>query len=322
MTTIDTTITTDAPASIFTLTDPMHRTDFRSSGMLVAPRYHGSTLQQASKAAADAAASVTGADARRVKAQVIVFECSEFKHLCLLASTLHNYSRNAGVLYDWNGPQKFLPAALKVEFFSWWKDYVIEHATRKASFMGVYRAHYSNLAFQQAGGNVTDLGTLANTLTLPRPDALDAKLQVTLSPAEVPAGDFRNALFADAYDDIKNHFQTSMDRIREDMMETIVDRTQTVLTRLSKACTVEERDNTGKVTTPRGKLYGSLLEESLRLCDVLKDLNPTGSVALRDIRNTLADTLAGVSIETLRESDTLRSQVKDEVDSLLSKFSF
>jgi hypothetical protein len=304
-------------ANVFKLHKPEHATDLASAGCLVTPRVRGVTLLQASKEAAEAAAKAHGADPRYLKAQVTLFNCPEFGELQLCRSDLHNFLKKPGIVFDWCGPQKYLPYVCKPMFFNWWRAFADTHAKRKAAFMAVYRQHYSNAAFLSAGG---ELGSL--TVRLPTPDELESKILVSLTPAEVPKGDFRNALFADAAQDLTDHYQQAVGLQHRDMFDTMTEQTHALLTRLSRALRNEERDNAGKVIAPRGKLYASLLEESLRMCDVLAHVNPTGSLGLHSVRDALSDTLAGVSIEALRESDTLREEVKESVDNLLSKFSF
>jgi hypothetical protein len=109
----------------------------------------------------------------------------------------------------------------------------------------------------------------------------------------------------------------------EAMLQTQVEQIATVLKSLSHCCEVEMvQDDNGGFRTKRRKLYDSTLTKAMELCNVFDKFNPTGSIVLRDIRSDLMQVLDGVSIEVLRESDTLRTTVKEGVDDILSKYSF
>ena len=57
------------------------------------------------------------------------------------------------------------------------------------------------------------------------------------------------------------------------------------------------------------------------MCESFKGFNLTGDPELEEARASLERALAGVDAETIRESDAVRCAVKEDVDSILSKFS-
>jgi hypothetical protein len=56
------------------------------------------------------------------------------------------------------------------------------------------------------------------------------------------------------------------------------------------------------------------------MCETFKGFNLSGSEELEEARASLEKALDGVDATAIRESDAIRSAVKDDVDSILSKF--
>ena len=63
-----------------------------------------------------------------------------------------------------------------------------------------------------------------------------------------------------------------------------------------------------------------MLFRSLDMCDSFKGFNLTNDPALEEARASLEKALSGVDAEIIRESDAVRTSVKEDVDSILSKF--
>jgi len=58
------------------------------------------------------------------------------------------------------------------------------------------------------------------------------------------------------------------------------------------------------------------------MCETFKEFNVTQDSRLEEARAELEQVVAGLSIETLRNSDTKRVVVKESVDDILKKFGF
>jgi hypothetical protein len=74
--------------------------------------------------------------------------------------------------------------------------------------------------------------------------------------------------------------------------------------------------------TKKRKIYDTTIEKARELAGLYKDFNLTGSTQLQEASQKLEEALSGVSAELIRDSDAVRNKVKDDVDSILSKFSF
>jgi hypothetical protein len=90
---------------------------------------------------------------------------------------------------------------------------------------------------------------------------------------------------------------------------------------LSHCCeTVTKTNAKGETKTSKRKVYDTTLTRALELCESFQSFNLTDNEDLEEARFALSKLLHGVTLETLRESDTLRQEVKEGVDDILSKF--
>lgn len=70
----------------------------------------------------------------------------------------------------------------------------------------------------------------------------------------------------------------------------------------------------------RPKLYDSMLEQGLSLCNLLRDLNVTGDPKLEEARRALEGALTRVDMDSLRESPELQKATKKAMQDILDKF--
>jgi hypothetical protein len=64
----------------------------------------------------------------------------------------------------------------------------------------------------------------------------------------------------------------------------------------------------------------SLVDGAVDLCELLKNLNVTNDAKLEDARRKLEGVLAGLDPDILRESDGVRIETKNKIDSVLSSW--
>ena len=76
----------------------------------------------------------------------------------------------------------------------------------------------------------------------------------------------------------------------------------------------------GEMKSKKRKIYESTIEKAREYCKTFKDFNLGNSELLEQASISLEKALDGVSADDIRESDAVRNHVKDEVDSILSKF--
>ena len=70
----------------------------------------------------------------------------------------------------------------------------------------------------------------------------------------------------------------------------------------------------------RKLFHGTLLTNARELIDLLAKLNVTQDARLEEARRDLQSALLNTEIDTLKESDYVRENVKQKVDAILQKF--
>ena len=325
----DTTMTaTMTPATLSASNVPMHVTDLRSSGIIVTAIMRSTTLSVTDPLAGLEVAQNKHADARNIELRKKLFgSMPELKALHNMRQTMYN-GLNV-YTYDWAGDARYLPAVRFEAFFAWWDELERTFEARKAEFLRAYpaavREEFDRATFKSAAGNTmrNGLGDLFNPNDYPTVAELDRKFSLTLVRSEVPVGDYRNVLFHEALGDARAQLESHVERQVQQMLDDQTKQLSTVLHSLSHCCEVwQESSASGEVKVRRRKLYETTLGKALELCNLFAQFNPAGSKDLSEARDMLAAALDGVEYDALRESDTLRTQVKEEVDAIIGKFSF
>jgi hypothetical protein len=307
--------TNNTGSTLVPLPMPEHITDLRSSGILVTCLMHSTTLTVTDRNAGNEMADRKGASRQSVELRKkLAGNMPQLKNLQNLRQTMYNGLRVH--TYDWAGDSRYLPSQRFEAFSTWWVDLQKQHAEAKAAFLEAWPDVVSAAAFE--------LGDLFNRDDYPTAEQLAGKFYMEMIQAEVPAGDFRNVLFhealGDAHASLQRHASNAISGILEAQMKQLGD----VMRSLSKACEVETVYDApgGKIKTTRGRLYQTTVERALELCDMFSQFNPSKDADLREARNMLAETLRDVTYDNLRESDTMRVEVKKSVDDILNKFKF
>jgi hypothetical protein len=188
-----------------------------------------------------------------------------------------------------------------------------------ADFIASYDGIVSDMAFK-AGG----MGDMFDRLDYPPRDTLVHKFGVELYVSEVPMNDFRCGIANDIADDLF----TTYSKQAEDIVSSIINEQKTrfveVMQSISHCCGYDELgvdDNTGETKTRKRKIYDTTIQKALEMCETVKGFNLSADPELELARASLEKALAVVSAKDIRESDAVRSSVKEDVDSILSKFS-
>jgi hypothetical protein len=150
------------------------------------------------------------------------------------------------------------------------------------------------------------------------------KFGIRLFVAEVPTQDFRCAVANDIADDLYQQYETQADQIITGIMSQQAERLTELLQSISHCCGVQEISESGTpdVKTKKRKIYDTTIEKARELAGLYKEFNLVGDVRLSEASMQLEQALSGVSAELIRDSDAVRNKVKDDVDDILSKFSF
>jgi hypothetical protein len=94
-----------------------------------------------------------------------------------------------------------------------------------------------------------------------------------------------------------------------------------VMESLSFCCDVEESiDSNGEKKFRKRKIYDSTVEKARDMVRLYKEFNLSNNAELSESIAMLENTLRDVSAEVLRESDLVRSEVKEGVDEILNRF--
>jgi hypothetical protein len=158
------------------------------------------------------------------------------------------------------------------------------------------------------------LGKLFDAKEYPAAPDLHKKFAIRYHFTPVPeAGDFRVDIPAEAAQQLKDKFEATMhDRLQDAMVEPW-DRLYEEITHIRNKMTPKED---GKPS----KLFSSMIENALRLCETLKSLNVLDDPKLEEARRHLEMSLENVDIKSLRDSPELRESVKVKMNDLVDKF--
>jgi len=175
-------------------------------------------------------------------------------------------------------------------------------------FLPEYGVKISAAAFQ--------LGALFNRDEYPDVDQVQHKFGMSVRYTPVPeSGDFRVDVTNEAMNDLKDQYDTlyksNLDKVTKDAW----DRLHKVLTQLSFGL---RTDKNGK----QGKIYSSVVENAQELCNMLTYFNVSGDTQLEAMRIKLEDTMIGLDVKDIKDSDYIRGTVKQTVDAMLDKWNF
>ena len=173
-------------------------------------------------------------------------------------------------------------------------------------FLGVYPTLISAAAFQ--------LGDLFDREEYPTPDTIRSKFRFNYTLTPIPtANDFRIEIGEQAKRELIEQYESAFTERLNNAMRDVWDRLHECLTHMSERLASDEE---GK----RKLFHGTLLTNARELIDLLAKLNVTGDAKLEEARRDLQNALLNTEIDTLKESDYVRENVKAKVDAILGKF--
>lgn len=181
-----------------------------------------------------------------------------------------------------------------------------EFEARVALFSVNYGNKISNAAFA--------LGDLFNRDEYPHPDEIVHKFAFSYSFEPVPdSGDFRVDLQNDALNMLRESYQKAADQRLEAAMQDVWTRVIDETTRLRDKMIVPDKGN-------RPRIFETTLDGFKELIGSLDALNITNDPQLETIRVQLHNALDPLDIDSLRESDSVRGAVKEQMQRVLDKF--
>ena len=173
-------------------------------------------------------------------------------------------------------------------------------------FLGVYPTLISAAAFQ--------LGDLFDRDEYPTPETIRSKFRFNYTLTPIPtANDFRIEIGEQAKRELVEQYEAAFNERLNNAMRDVWDRLYECLTHMSERLADDEAGN-------RKVFHGTLLTNARELIDLLAKLNVTGDPKLEEARRDLHNAILNTEIDTLKESDYVRENVKSKVDAILGKF--
>lgn len=175
-------------------------------------------------------------------------------------------------------------------------------------FLGVYPTLISASAFQ--------LGDLFDRDEYPSVEEVAKKFRFSYTLTPIPtAGDFRIEIGEQAKRELIEQYELAFNERLEHAMRDLWGRLHECLTHMSERLADDEHGE-------RKRFHGTLLSNARELIDLLARLNITQDPKLEEARRDLQNALLNTELDTLKESDYVRENVKAKVDEILNKFSW
>jgi hypothetical protein len=294
------------------LNKPKHIVSLASSCVLVAVESHVWNATVQDKQISDEVTSAKNVDRDAGKfVKHLLSKNPEHKAVLNYRQTIYNWMQRC--TYDWSGGQRLLPAVNLVRFHKEYAEHERKFYELRDDFLTKYPSIVSNIAFSQQ--------SMFDRNEYPDVSELRNKFSVNLIQSEVPTGDFRCAISRDLVDDMALHYERQAKRLVENVLAKQSEQLIDIMKSISYCCETETVvENNGEVKVRRRKLYDSTLDRARELCETFRKFNIVEDPKLEEARNKLSAVLSDVTTEQLRNSDSKRVLVKDEIDDILSKF--
>jgi hypothetical protein len=222
------------------------------------------------------------------------------------------YNWIARTTYPWAGSWRYLPTAQVQDFMKQFKEREQNFRNLVEKLIAVLPTAISDQAFTQ--------GEMFNRDDYPSDDEVRRKFGIKLYTAEVPVGDWRNKIADDLADDLTQHFNAQASEMIQKIYEHQVQNLVDVMESIAHACTTEVVTENNETKVIRRRLYDTTFTRLQELAQQYRGFNLAGSTKLSEAAETLSRVLNNVSIEQLRHSEGLKTEVKATMEDLLAKF--
>lgn len=290
---------------------PSHITSLATCAILVQVCVSTSTGSKRDKTVSEEVAKDKQAKRGSVDVSKRLFSgCPEHEALTNFTATVNNYMRE--VTAPWaDGGLRILPMNRYAKFMTWYNWAEGEHARLKTNFLNVYDTLVNTAA----------LGQMFNRADYPHRDTVGANFTISLYKQQIPMGDFRVSTAKDLADDLHDYYTKQTKQYVDSIMDNMTDKFITLMERVRRGCGHSETTKKdGTISVTRNKLVTETVEKAIEMCDTLRELNPTGDARLEEARSAFEALLRGVDVEKLRNSDTLRANMEEDISDILSKF--
>ena len=248
------------------------------------------------------------------------------KHLLAGTEKLEQVQKLVGTIRTWHyeqticwsdGGSRLLPMANFFEYNASLKSFEQQFNDAVDDFLQEYPQLVSAAAFQ--------LGALFNREEYPEVDQLRSKFKFRYAMSPLPtSGDFRIQAGEEVKQQLARQYEEHFNNKLQEAMNDLWGRLHEVLTHISGKLADAQ---VPRKTKDGGENYtqifrDSLITNAIDLCGLLTKLNVTNDPKLEDARRKLEVAIAGLDADVIRESDTVRHDVKRKVDEILSAFNF
>jgi len=240
----------------------------------------------------------------------LLANCPEHKRCMNYRQIVYNWMQRRS--YDWAGSLRLLPIVDYPKFMVEYEHHEKTFYELVDTFIQAYPVIVSNRAFS--------LGDMFDRNDYPDPSEVRSKFTVNLYRSEVPTGDYRVAISQDAVDDLAVTYERQARSLVETVLTQQKDQLVDIMRTLAENCAVETVSENGELKVKRKKLYESTLTRAQELCETFQKFNLTDDSELKTVRTELARVVGGLTIDKLRDSDTTRTVVHEELTDILSKF--
>lgn len=297
--------------TMHTLTLPQHITSLASAGVIIGVKQTVTTFKKAAPEVGDKASRDVGATRRLYTSQKELFNDPTLKELLNHRQAIYNWLKLR--LYPWADGQWYCPIAMLSAIQAEFNALKQQRETLKQAWGNVYDSAISN-AIMESNSTFTRADFMSK-------DAMLARFTLDMTIEEVPVGDFRNAIAADIAQDLFTDLSRQHEQRMNAMLNKQCAQLLEVMESISHCCElVHTTDKDGGIKVKRRKLYDSTVNKALEFVRLFETFNLSGNPHLEAARAALAKAFDGVSVETLRESDTLRTVVKEQVDDIIKAF--
>ncbi len=213
-----------------------------------------------------------------------------------------------------DGGARLLPMKNFFDYKATLSNYETQFNDAVESFLIDYPTLVSAAAFQ--------LGDLFNYDEYPDVDKVRDKFKFRYVFLPVPdTNDFRIDMDEQQKADLENQYKNFYDNKLSEAMQEAWNRLHDCVTKMSEKLA----DAPTPRITKEGEIYTQIFRDTLitnavDLCGLLTKLNVTNDPKLEAIRRRLEATVTGVEAKEVRENNTIRHDVKSQVDEILAMF--
>lgn len=252
------------------------------------------------------------ADSARVT-KLLLSHSAHHKALLNYRQTVYNWMQRR--TYDWAGDWRVLPTYELEKFNREFAEHEVAFDKLLNDFLVVYPSLISDAAFKHGG--------LFDVSEYPDEATVRSKFRINKFVTTVPKEDFRVAVADAVAEDLKQQYEAQLNNIVGGVMTDMKKRLVTYATRLRNACEEVQAEadaeaKTGKVK--RRKIYESTYDNVNEVVEMLRNFNLTNDPELTEAADKLKKIVDTYKLGDLRESAFARSEVRDDLNDILTKF--